>query len=306
MRAGALLLLAAFAMTIPASLHAAPVFIQQRKVRPPPRPVTSDDDGSNESPAPRTRHVRTEEAEGGDVPTGMSQRKSSHFRIVYAGPARDFAQKAHYEQQVLDSLERAQGEVRSVLGRGRNAPLDVVLYTSQEFRFHFGGQFGQGVLGFYEGRIRMNISEQIDARFHATASHEYVHAVIDEVAHHGVPAWLHEGLARWVERKIQGWPPANFGEKEQMKQLLAQGQLPTFQRMSNQSLVSLGPAAGAAYAKSAAAVDVLTSGAGPIRVVHMLDAMGRGASFEKAFASEFGPGRLEGLDDEVARHLHLR
>jgi hypothetical protein len=305
MRPGPLLICAAFATFSPAPSHGAPVFIQQRKVRPPPRPAASDDDESDQ-PTPRARHVRTEEAEGGDVPSGMSQRKSRHFRIVYAGPARDFAQKAHYEQQVLDSLERAQGEVRSVLGRGREAPLDVVLYTSQEFRFHFGGRFGQGVLGFYEGRIRMNISEQIDARFHATASHEYVHAVIDEVAHRDVPAWVHEGLARWVERKIQGWPPANYAEKERMKELLAQGRLPSFQRMTNQSLVSLGDASGAAYAKSAAAVDVLTSGAGPGRLIRMLETMNRGAPFEKAFTGEFGPGRLEGLDDEVARHLHLR
>ncbi len=233
---------------------------------------------------------------------GYAARSSEHFRITYSEGQRDFAQKAGYEQQCLDLFERAYDRVHQALGEGTEKPTEVVLYTQQEFSFHFGGRFGNSILGFFAGKIRMNRADIIDDAFFDTAVHEYTHAVIDSMAAGGhIPVWVHEGLARWVERTSSGNEPANLQERRFMKRV---NPLPTLAELTDHGFAELsGAMAAVAYAKSAMAVDrIIHSGFGLAGLERAI----RGTSktpFSESFAAEFGSGRLASLDAEVARAL---
>lgn len=233
---------------------------------------------------------------------GMAARTSRNFRIVYQGGARDFAERAHYEQRVLDMFEKAHAKVRTLLGRATKETVDVVLYTEEEFRFHFGSMFGGGVLGFYSGKIRMNRSEKIDDQFYATAVHEYVHAVVDTLANRtgNVPVWLNEGLARWTERRVAGGDYINWHELRDLKTFAGRNLLPTFAQL-DAPFGEMGPLVGAAYAKSSAGIETLSAGGGLPKIVRVIEDIGAGQSFEKAFFQAFGETRLQRLDGEVEK-----
>lgn len=255
------------------------------------------------APPPTPTTTGAPPASDGTIPDGMAARESSHFRIVYSGGQRDFAQRAQYEQKVLDMFERAYSGARTVLGRTSPRKVDVVLYTAEEFRFHFGSMFGGGVLGFYSGKIRMNRAESLDDRFYGTAVHEYVHALVDDVMSghsDGAPVWLHEGLARWVERKVAGGDHIDFHEKSELKRRAQAGSLPTFASLAGRAATELGGDAWVPYAKGACAVETLSTGGGVGRLVRVLEATGKGRTFDDAFGSEFGATRLGQLDAEVA------
>ncbi len=234
---------------------------------------------------------------------GYAARSSEHFRITYSEGQRDFAQKAGYEQQCLDLLERAYDRVHQTLGEGTPKPTEVVLYTKQEFAFHFGGRFGNSILGFWAGKIRMNRADTIDDTFFDTAVHEYTHAVIDAMANGGrVPIWVHEGLARWVERTSAGNEPANLQERRLMKRV---NPLPTLAELADRGFAELpsGAMVAVAYAKSAVAIDrIIHSGFGLAGLERAIRGTAK-ASFTESFATEFGTTRLASLDGEVARAL---
>lgn len=237
------------------------------------------------------------------APAGMAARESRHFRIVYSEGSRDFAQRAQYEQRVLDMFERAHEGVRRRMGRLPDALTDVVLYTREEFALHFGSQFGSSLLGFYSGRIRMNHADVLDDRFYATAVHEYVHAVVDRLTGGRIgelPTWLNEGLARWVERQVAGGDYMSLGERTELRAALANGSLPTLAHMADGPASAFGPRTGLVYSKGSVAVQALTRGGGLDRLVSVLEEVGRGASFDDAFSRTFGASRLTALDDEVA------
>lgn len=250
---------------------------------------------SKPPPATQATSSETEEA----PLAGVAARTSTNFRVMYQGGARDFAARAQYEQRVLDMFEKAYAKVHALLGRTTAGPTDVVLYTEEEFRYHFGSMFGGGVLGFYSGKIRMNRSENLDHGFYSTAVHEFVHAVVDTIAagdHDKVPRWLNEGLARWVQRRVAGGDYINYGELMQLKSLKAKQQLPTLSELAKPFR---GPHVQAAYAKSSATIEALVSNGGLPRIVRVIEALGAGEPLERAFAFEFGDTRLSRLDGEV-------
>lgn len=234
------------------------------------------------------------------LPAGMTDRSSRHFRIVYQGGARDFAERAQYEQRVLTLFEKAHAQVRTLLGRATTEPVDVVLYTQEEFHLHFGSMFGGGVLGFYSGKIRMNRAEKLDEQFYATAVHEYVHAVVDALSNRtgNVPVWLNEGLARWTERRVAGGDYVNWHERRELKAFANRGLLPSFEQL-DAPFGQMGPLVGVAYAKSSAGVEALSSGGGLAKLVGVVESVGSGQPFEKAFAQAFGETRLQRLDGDV-------
>ena len=222
------------------------------------------------------------------------------YRIVYFSSGRDFAQRAQYEQKVLDLFERAYVGVRRTLSRTADGKIDVVLYTADEFRFHFASMYDSGVLGFYySGKIRMNCAEQLDDRFYGTAAHEYVHAVVDDVGHMGrVPNWYNEGLARWVERRVAGGDWINANERSRLRQAAATGTLATFDEIAS----GRGGDVMLPYTKGATAIELLMKGGSIARVLAVVEGVAKG-SFEASFAEQFGAGRLGKLDDEVATFL---
>ena len=243
--------------------------------------------------------------ESGVDADGRRVRQNQYFRFYYFNQKRDFGQRAEYEGQVQGALDAARISAQRLLGVAREKPLDVILYSREEFRLHHGPQAAQAIAGFYaEDAIRMNDSAEINEHNRAVLVHEYVHAVMDEVGsfnQRSLPVWVHEGLAEYIEWRSEGaeGPPRNYATA--LQQLALQNQLPRLAEMTNGPLVATRNP-GLAYALSAVAVRLLVEKRGMPEVVELIRECGKGAPFEQVLERRFGAS-VARLDEELTASL---
>jgi hypothetical protein len=233
---------------------------------------------------------------------GRRQRGNSHFRFRYFSGKKDFGQRAEYEGRVQGTLEDAKVAVERTLGAGRRRPVDVVLYSREEFALHHGEQAASAVAGFYSGSaIRMNDSAEMTPQVRATMVHEYTHAVLDELSGfkpQTLPTWLNEGIAEYVSWKAQGSDRPPFQQAVQLKELAARGALPPLEQLSRGPLLGQGDA-GLLYALSGSAVRLMVARAGLPGVLKLIRTLGAspGASFDKEFERCVGKPQQRFADD---------
>ena len=222
---------------------------------------------------------------------GRRVRANSHFRFRFFNGQRDFGQRAEYEGRVQSSLQSAQQASQRILGVSLVTPLEVVLYSRQEFALHHGPYAAAAVAGFYSGKaIRLNDSAEMNARTQTTLVHEYVHAVVDELTGfqaQRLPVWVNEGLAEWVEWQADGGDGAPVGDRAALRGLALRHSLPTLASMRQDPLISQRNP-GVAYAFAAMAVRALAALTSVREVLTFIRAVGAGAPFEAAFESHFG------------------
>lgn len=236
---------------------------------------------------------------------GRRVRANSHFRFRYFNGQRDFGQRADYEGTVQAALEEARVSSGRILGRSRESALDIILYSHDEFAMHHGAQLAMAVAGFYsENAIRMNDSAELTPTQRAVLVHEYVHAVVDEVAGfrtRGVPVWLNEGLAELTKWRYEGRDQATADLRQAMQQLALQARLPPLKQMSRGPLIGMSDPA-IAYAVAATAVKLLVDRGGFRDLLELIAEVGGGADFDKAFESHYGRD-LDAIQDELTRDL---
>lgn len=260
------------------------------------------------SPNPAPRFVSGNSYESSVDDEGRRIRQNQYFRFRYFNAKRDFGQRADYEGAVQAALEDARVQVQRLLGVARDKPLDVILYSREEFKLHHGAQAAQSVAGFYSAdAIRMNDSAEINDRNRSTLVHEYVHAVMDEVVSFNgrvLPTWMHEGTAEFIEWRAEGRdePPAPV--MKQIKQLAAQGQTPSLKEMSSGMLIATRNP-GLSYAVSALAVKLLIERKSIYELVELMKECGQGTPFDQALERRFGT-TLERLDEELQSGLKSR
>ena len=200
----------------------------------------------------------------------LQQTVGSHFTVSFEGP-----EEAALAEKALDALERAFWRVGGTLGTYPYAPIPVVLYSREQFRDITRSP--SWAAGAYDGTIRvpmrgaLNDPEELDR----VLAHEFTHALVREIASHGVPAWLNEGLATALESGDLGW--AEHRVREAGTPVALEALASSFGRLS-------GGQAQLAYAKSALAVRQMIDEAGGPAVVNLLRDLGDGVSFETAFA----------------------
>jgi hypothetical protein len=260
--------------------------------------------GSSASPEPLSRGTSSSYESGVDE-DGRRVRQNQYFRFYYFNQKRDFGQRAEYEGRVQGALEDSRLAAQRLLGVAREKPVDVILYSREEFRLHHGPQASQAVAGFYsQDAIRMNDSAEINDQNRATLVHEYVHAVMDELGsfnQRSLPTWMHEGLAEYIEWRSEGaeGPPRHYATA--LQQLALQGQLPKLTDMTNGPLIaSRNP--GLSYALAAVAVRSLVERRGMAEVIELIRECGKGAPFEPALERHFGTS-IAGLDEELTSSL---
>ena len=196
-------------------------------------------------------------------------------------------------------------QAQRLLGVAREKPVDVILYSREEFRLHHGPQAAAAVAGFYsEDAIRMNDSAEINEQNRSTLVHEYVHAVMDELGsfnQRSLPVWMHEGLAEYIEWRAEGaeGPPKHYATA--LQQLALQNQLPSLAQMNQGPLVGMRNP-GLAYALAACAVRHLVEMRGMAEVVELIRDCGKGMAFEKVLEQRFGTS-LSRLDEELTSSL---
>ena len=239
-------------------------------------------------------------------PGGMRTRSNGRFTIRYFNNARDFGQRAEYEGRIVAALDEAYDFTRSQIGETRESPVDVILYTREEFRLHFGAQQAQHIAGLYsDDAIRINDAAELTQQTRATLVHEYVHAVLDEYqqgARDSLPVWLNEGLAEYVEwRYLGGDEPPNPSLRNTLTTAVKRGKLPRLAEMSEQALIfTQNP--DLAYATSATAVRELVRRGGAGRFITFVRQVGGGKPIDDALKDHYGE-TLASLDEDVRAAL---
>jgi tetratricopeptide (TPR) repeat protein len=216
----------------------------------------------------------------------FAETRGVHFRALFEGPV-DQA----LARRAVDILEAAYRRIGDVLQFYPTQSVDVVLYTSQQFRDITRGPTWIG--GVYDGRIRVPVKGALDRAddLERVLVHEYVHALVAGVAGHGVPAWVDEGLAVALE-------PGGLAGAEQ---LLASSRSRPPLAMLHSGFGGLPDAqVPLAYAQSALAASAMLDLRGPSAVLMLLRDLGAGAQFNTAFHQRIGV-RYEEFQDAVAR-----
>ncbi|AKF83323.1 hypothetical protein SAMN05443572_102578 [Myxococcus fulvus] len=142
---------------------------------------------------------------------GMRVRANSRFIIKYYNNNRDFSQRADYEGRVTEVLNEAYHFTRDFLGRARESPVEVVLYSAAEFERTFGVTASAEAAGIYMANaIRINNAVELTRSTKATLVHEYVHATVADICGGGnsdamssLPYWFNEGVAEYMEWRYQ-------------------------------------------------------------------------------------------------------
>jgi hypothetical protein len=197
-----------------------------------------------------------------------------------------------------------------VLGEAREAPVDVILYTREEFRTHQGAALARAVAGLYsDGAIRINDAAELTQQTRATLVHEYVHAVVDDLVHASeggqrVPIWLNEGLAEYVEWRYLGSDKPPHALATRLRSAAQSGQLPRLSDMAGQALIQRSDPA-LAYGTSAVAVRELLSEGGPARLLGLIREVGQGTPFEEALQQRYGRS-VPDLEEAVKAALSRR
>jgi len=206
----------------------------------------------------------------------LHQTIGSHFTVSFEGP-----EEAALADRALDALERAFWRVGGTLGTYPYGPIPVVLYSNEQFRDITRSP--SWAAGAYDGTIRvpmrgaLNDPQELDR----VLAHEFTHALVREIAPHGVPAWLNEGLATALESGDLEWAERRVRQ--------ADGPLSLEMLASSFSRLS-GKQAQLAYAASALAVRQLIDDAGGPALINLLRDVGDGVSFDTAFAHRMQRG----------------
>ncbi len=246
--------------------------------------------------------------ESGVGPGGMRTRANRRFVFRYFNNQRDFGQRAEYEGRVAGALEEAYQFTRRILGEARESPVDVVLYTREEFATHHGAQMARAVAGVYrDNAILMNDAGEMTRELRSTLVHEYVHAAVDELAGgnaHNVPIWVNEGIAEYVQWRYLGADAPPQPIAVMLRGAAVRGELPSLARMGDRALIAQANP-GLAYATSASAVRLLIRMGGMGRFVAMVKEVGRGKPFEAALLERYDR-TLAKLDEELTGELKAR
>ena len=202
----------------------------------------------------------------------LQQTIDAHFTVSFEGP-----EEAALAAEVLEALDRAYWRIGAVLSTYPASAINVVLYTSEQFRDITRSP--SWAVGAYDGTIRVPMRGALDdpKELDRVLAHEFTHALVRGIAPRGVPAWLNEGLATALERgDLAGlaWAEAR----------VQQARVPVSLAALQTSFARLtGDQAQLAYAVSALAARRLVTNAGGVAVMNLLRDLGEGANFDAAF-----------------------
>lgn len=235
--------------------------------------------------APADARLKEKQAQW-SAETRYAETRGVHFRVLFEGPV-----DQQVARRAVDLLEAAYLRIGDALRAYPAQPVDVVLYTSQQFRDITRGP--SWATGVFDGRIRLPVKGALEqvGDLERVLTHEYVHALIDGVGGRGVPAWVNEGLAVVLE-------PGGLAIAEKVV-ASARGRPPLAQLHSGFGNLPDAQAT-LAYAVSAVAARAMLDIRGPSAVMMLLRDLAAGVEFSAAFHQRIGV-RYEEFQDAVSR-----
>ena len=215
--------------------------------------------------------------------------RSEHFTALFQAPADEPLARA-----VAERLEAAYWRIGKTLGVYPSRRITVVLYTREQFGDIT--RLAAWSAAAYDGRIRVPIADALKDpdELDRVLSHEFVHALVSMVGGRAVPAWINEGLATVLE-------PAGSHEVEAA--LARTDDRPALSTLHGSFVRLSARDAQIAYASAARAVRRLIERRGVAAVVALLEDLGRGAPFARAFQQRLAM-RYEAFSALVARESH--
>jgi len=211
--------------------------------------------------------------------------RSEHFVVLFEAAADE-----PFAADVIRRLETAYRRIVSTVGVSPSQRITAVIYTRDQFNDIT--RLADWSAAAYDGRIRVPLGEATKeaGELDRILSHEFVHALVSQVGGRTVPAWINEGLATVLE-------PAGSADVEAMARTgerRALSQLPgSFVGLSRHD-------AELAYATSAHAVRRLIERRGIDALVALLEDLGQGAPFARAFQQRLAM-RYDDFSASVAR-----
>lgn len=173
---------------------------------------------------------------------------------------------------------------------------DVELRDEVESQKHAPANYTLSFSGVsdYEVHIRLAVSiyeEPNSGLLLALIRHEWVHLLVDLLAHRQCPAWFNEGLAQILARPLMKF------ERTRLQQAYHRSQFLRFDELQQQFGNIPPDRRGLAYLQSTAFVEYLIHEHGFPRICDFLRSIGNGATPEVAFQQIFGG------TDEAIMHL---
>jgi tetratricopeptide (TPR) repeat protein len=210
----------------------------------------------------------------------FTEQSSSHFTLRYEGGAapRDL------RRQILETLELHFNDLVRDLDLYPREPIQVVLYTDQQFFDVTHAPSWTGALN--DGRIRVPISgmTQVTAELARVLKHELAHSFISAITRNRAPTWLNEGVAQSVE------PQSVSAVGRRLATIYANGQSIPLNELEGTFVNFPAGKAGMAYAQSLAAVESIRETYGMSAVVDILKRIGQGSSTEAAMRAVLHSG----------------
>jgi tetratricopeptide (TPR) repeat protein len=204
-----------------------------------------------------------------NMQSGAYEARGAHFSVLFQGPSDDLVAR-----RIVELLEDAYWRVGGVLQSYPPEPVAVVLYTKEQFRA--ASNAPDWAVAVFDGRIKIPTVGALDnpAELKRTLAHEFTHAVVAQLAGGAAPKWLNEGLAELLEAD----------DFSRVEHVLAQSTRRLQLAQLERDFSALPPDdVPMAYAQSAMAVRKMFDLRGAQAVVALLQGLGRGVRFDRAF-----------------------
>ena len=206
-----------------------------------------------------------------EIQSRFHESRGAHFRVLFEGPTDDAMAR-----RIVELLESAYRDIGGTLRTYPSDPINVVLYTQEQFQDVT--RLPAWAAAAYDGQIRVPVQGAMQsgrrAELRRVLTHEYVHAVVTQLAGRTVPVWLNEGLATALE-------PGGL-DRASATVASASGR-PSLRALHGSFAGLPGVGASIAYAHSALAVDRMIGLRGASAVVLLLKDLAQGAAFDPAF-----------------------
>jgi tetratricopeptide (TPR) repeat protein len=222
----------------------------------------------------------------------FSEESSSHFALKYEGGQAP----APFRRQMLEVLERHYNDLEHDLDYSPRSPIQVVLYTQQQFFDLTKAPQWTGALNDGKLRIPINGLQQVDSNLSRVLKHELAHSFINLASNGRAPTWLNEGIAQLEE------PQSIARDGKRLASLYSSGHnIPLNQLETSFTRFSEAEAA-VAYAQSLASAEYIREVYGISSLSLMLKRLAEGQSNETALRSAVHSGYAE-FDRELSLWL---
>jgi Flp pilus assembly protein TadD len=224
--------------------------------------------------------------------SNFNEQSSSHFALKYEGAQAP----AELRRQMLDVLEQQYSALEHDLDYSPRSPIQVILYTEQQFFDVTKAPQWTGALN--DGKLRIPISgmQAVDSNLARVLKHELAHSFVNLASNGRAPTWLHEGIAQLEEPQSIAHDGSRLAALYSSSHNIPLNQLEgSFTRFSEAE-------AAVAYAQSLASAEYIREVYGMSSLSFMLKRLAEGQSNESVLRSAVHSGYAQ-FDRELAAWL---